>query len=214
MSLKIRLQRQGKKKQPFYHIVVADSRSPRDGRYVERLGTYNPRYDHEGVMLDNDKTVQWLEKGALPTDTCRNLLSERGLLYKKHLNRGVRKGLFTQEQADSQFTKWTGEKEKSHSATKEMKYSAAKEAEQQRIAAEKASKEAKSKAIADKKAAAAEAVAKKAAPGPESPKAEAAPAAEPANADNNAPNAEALAPAAENNASPEAPKADEASTKA
>src|SRR5690242_282956 len=112
MSLKIRLQRQGKKKQAFYHIVVADSRSPRDGKYVERLGTYDPKHDHEGVSLDNDKTLQWLEKGAVPTDSCRILLSERGLMLKKHLNRGVRKGLFSKEQAEEKFNKWDGEKGK------------------------------------------------------------------------------------------------------
>ena len=108
MSLKIRLQRQGKKKQAFYHIVIADSRSPRYGKYIERLGTYNPRFDRDGVTLDNDKVMQWLEKGALPTESCRNLLSERGLMFKKHLHRGVKKGLFTMEQADEKFAKWDG----------------------------------------------------------------------------------------------------------
>lgn len=164
MSLKIRLQRQGKKKQAFYHVVVADSRSPRDGRYVERLGTYNPKFDINGLNVDNDKTVQWLEKGAVPTDTCRNLLSDRGLLYKKHLNRGVRKGVITQEQADANYAKWLAEKEKELAGRKEKMHSVAKEAHQQRMAAEKATKEAKSKAIAEKKAAAAEAAAKAEAP--------------------------------------------------
>lgn len=159
MPLKIRLQRQGKKKQPFYHIVVADSRSPRDGRYVERLGTYNPRFDHEGVTLDNDKTVSWLQKGALPTDSCRTLLSHRGLLFKKHLNRGVRKGLLTQEQSDANFEKWVKEKEESHSGKKEKKDIVAKESHLKRMEAEKAVREAKAKAIADKKTAAAESAA-------------------------------------------------------
>ena len=173
MSLKIRLQRQGKKKQAFYHVVVADSRSPRDGRYVERLGTYNPKFDIDGLNIDNDKTVQWLEKGALPTDTCRNLLSDRGLLYKKHLNRGVRKGVITQEQADANYAKWLAEKEKEFAGRKDKMSAAASEAHQQRMAAEKATKEAKSKAIAEKKAAAAEAAAKAEAPAaPEAPAAE------------------------------------------
>src|ERR1700722_919487 len=131
MSLKIRLQRQGKKKQAFYHIVVADSRSPRDGKYVERLGTYNPRFDRDGVTLDNEKVMQWLEKGALPTESCRNLLSERGLMFKKHLHRGVKKGLFTMEQADEKFAKWASETEKNHSDKKEKKTSSAKEISQQ-----------------------------------------------------------------------------------
>jgi small subunit ribosomal protein S16 len=176
MSLKIRLQRQGKKKQAFYHIVVADSRSPRDGKYVERLGTYNPRFDRDGVTLDNEKTLQWLEKGALPTESCRNLLSERGLMYKKHLSRGVRKGLFTAEQADEKFAKWASEIEKNHTDKKEKKTSSAKEISQQRMAAEKAAKEAKAKAIADKKAAAAEAATAAAAP-PAAESAEPAPQA-------------------------------------
>ncbi len=164
MSLKIRLQRQGKKKQPFYHIVVADSRSPRDGKYVERLGTYNPKHDHEGVNIDNVKTLEWLEKGALPTDSCRHILSEQGIMFKKHLQRGVKKGLFNQEQADTQYAKWDAEKSKVHSDKKEGKLTSAKEAYKARVAAETASRDAKSKAIAAKKAAAAEAAAAAAAP--------------------------------------------------
>jgi small subunit ribosomal protein S16 len=157
MSLKIRLQRHGKKKQAFYHIVVADSRSPRDGKYVERLGTFKPKDDHDGVTLDNERTLMWLEKGAAPTDTCRNLLSERGLMFKKHLNRGVRKGLFNQEQAAEKYTKWEADKQKTVTDKRDKKASTAKEAYQQRMAAEKASKEAKAKAVAAKKAAALEA---------------------------------------------------------
>jgi small subunit ribosomal protein S16 len=176
MSLKIRLQRQGKKKQPFYHIVVADSRSPRDGKYVERLGTYNPKHDSEGVTIDNVKTLEWLEKGALPTDSCRHILSEQGLMFKKHLQRGVRKGLFNQEQADTNFAKWTAEKAKLHSDKKDQKLTSAKEAYKARISAETASREAKAKAIAAKKAAAAEAAAP--APAAEASAETAAPAAE------------------------------------
>lgn len=164
MSLKIRLQRQGKKKQPFYHIVVTDSRAPRDGKYVERLGTYNPKHDHEGVTLDNAKVLEWLEKGALPTDSCRQLLSERGIMFKKHLQRGVRKGIFNQEQAEAQFTKWEADKLKEHSDKKDAKLSNAKEAYKARMAAETASRETKTKAIAAKKAAAAEAAAAASAP--------------------------------------------------
>ncbi len=159
MPLKIRLQRQGKKKQPFYHIVVADSRSPRDGRYVERLGTYNPRFDHEGVTLDNDKTIAWLEKGASPTDSCRTLLSHRGLLLKKQLNRGVRKGVLTQEQSDAKLEKWAKEKESALTGKKGKMEIAAREASQKRMEAEKAAREARNAAIAAKKAAAAESTA-------------------------------------------------------
>ena len=176
MSLKIRLQRQGKKKQPFYHIVVADSRSPRDGKYVERLGTYDPKHDHEGVKLDTTLTMEWLEKGALPTDSCRHLLAEQGLMFKKHLQRGVRKGLFNQEQADTQFAKWQTEKASLHTNKKESKLTSAKEAYKSRMAAETATREAKAKAVAAKKAAAAEASA--AAAMPPAPEEPAAPAAE------------------------------------
>ncbi len=159
MPLKIRLQRQGKKKQPFYHIVVADSRSPRDGRFVERLGTYNPRFDHEGVTLDNDKTLDWLQKGAQPTDSCRTLLSHRGLLYKKHLNRGIRKGALTKEQSELNFDKWLKDKELSHTGKNEKKSSIVKEAKQKRIEAESTARDAKAKTIAARKAAAAESAA-------------------------------------------------------
>jgi len=180
MSVKIRLQRQGKKKQAFYHIVVADSRSPRDGKYIERLGTYNPKHDHEGVVIDSAKALEWLEKGALPTDSCRTILSQQGLMFKKHLQRGVRKGLFNQEQADAKFQQFAQEKTVEHSTNKDKKTSALKEAHKARIAAETASREAKAKAVAAKKAAAAEAaVAATAAPAEGEGQAEpAAPAAE------------------------------------
>lgn len=154
MPLKIRLQRQGKKKQPFYHIVVADSRSPRDGRYVERLGTYDPKYDHEGVIINSEKTLEWIEKGATPSDTCRNILSDKGIMLKKHLRRGVKKGLFSAEDADTKFAKWETEKNALLNTHKEKKESAHKEAYKQRYEAEKAVRDAKAKAISEKKAAA------------------------------------------------------------
>jgi len=155
MPLKIRLQRQGKKKQPFYHIVVADSRSPRDGRYVERLGTYDPKFEHsEGVVINSEKTLDWMEKGATPTDTCRNLLSDKGIMFKKHLKRGVKKGLFTMEDAEAKYTKWEADKLKLVSEHKEKKESAHKDAYKLRFEAEKAVRDAKAKAISDKRAAA------------------------------------------------------------
>jgi len=154
MPLKIRLQRQGKKKQPFYHIVVADSRYPRDGRYVERLGTYDPKFDHDGVVINSEKTLEWMEKGATPTDTCRNLLSDKGIMFKKHLHRGVKKGLFSMEDADAKYAKWESERGALIIAHKEKKENAHKDAYKQRFEAEKAVRDAKAKAISDKKAAA------------------------------------------------------------
>jgi len=154
MPLKIRLQRQGKKKQPFYHIVVADSRSPRDGRYVERIGTYDPKFDHDGVVINSEKALEWIEKGAVPSDTCRNILSDKGIMYKKHLLRGVKKGLFSKEDADAKYAKWESEKGALVAAHKEKKENAHKDAYKQRFEAEKTVRDAKAKAIADKKAAA------------------------------------------------------------
>jgi small subunit ribosomal protein S16 len=106
MSVKIRLQRHGRKRQPYYHIVVADSRAPRDGKFIERIGSYNPNTNPATIQLDGDKALAWVENGAQPTDTCRAILSYKGVMYRKHLNRGVRKGSFTQEEADKKFGQW------------------------------------------------------------------------------------------------------------
>lgn len=106
MSVKIRLQRHGRKRQPYYHIVVADSRAPRDGKFIERIGSYNPNTNPATIQLDGDKALAWVENGAQPTDTCRAILSYKGVMYRKHLNRGVRKGSFTQEEADKRFSQW------------------------------------------------------------------------------------------------------------
>ena len=110
MPVKLRLQRHGKKGKPFYWLVAADSRSKRDGRYLEKIGTYNPNTNPAAVNIDNDRALNWLEKGAQPTDTARTLLSYRGIMYKHHLNGGVRKGAFTQEDADKKFEIWLKEK--------------------------------------------------------------------------------------------------------
>ncbi len=110
MAVKIRLQRQGRKKSPYYHIVVADSRSPRDGKFIERLGTYNPNTNPATIDLDGDKTLGWLNDGAQPTDTCRAILSYKGVMFRKHLARGVSKGAFTAEEADQKFGAWMEEK--------------------------------------------------------------------------------------------------------
>ena len=111
MAVKIRLQRKGKKRKPFYHIVVADARAPRDGRFIEKIGTYNPMTDPATIELDRDKAFQWLNNGAQPTDTVRAILRFKGLGYRKHLQRGVAKGALTQEQADKMYQEWIEEKE-------------------------------------------------------------------------------------------------------
>ena len=111
MSVKIRLQRHGRRKRPFYHIVVADARSPRDGRFIEKLGTYNPMTVPATIDLDRERAYDWLMKGAQPTDTARAILRFKGVLYKKHLARGVQKGALTQEEADLKWNAFIQEKE-------------------------------------------------------------------------------------------------------
>jgi len=111
MATKIRLQRFGKKGKPFFHVVVADSRSPRDGKFIERLGSYNPNTNPATIELNFDKTLDWVNKGAEPTDTARAILSYKGVLYKKHLEGGVKKGALTEEQADAKFAEWLGAKD-------------------------------------------------------------------------------------------------------
>ena len=110
MPVRIRLQRHGKKGKPFYWIVAADSRSKRDGRYLEKLGTYNPNTNPATVNVDVDGAIKWLENGAQPSDTARTLLSYRGVMLKHHLNGGVKKGAFSQEDADKKFSAWLEEK--------------------------------------------------------------------------------------------------------
>ncbi|MEM1124146.1 MAG: 30S ribosomal protein S16 [Bacteroidota bacterium] len=111
MAVKIRLQRKGRKKRPFYHIVVADARAPRDGRFIEKLGTYNPMTSPATIDLDRDAAFSWLMKGAQPTDTARAILRFKGVLYRKHLERGVSKGALTTEQAEAKYQAWIEEKE-------------------------------------------------------------------------------------------------------
>jgi small subunit ribosomal protein S16 len=110
MAVKLRLQRHGKKGSPFYHIVAADSRSPRDGKFIERIGSYNPNTNPATIQLDNSKAIQWLNNGAQPTDTVRAMLSYTGVLYRQHLQKGVSKGAFTQEEADKRFEAWSADK--------------------------------------------------------------------------------------------------------
>jgi small subunit ribosomal protein S16 len=111
MAVKIRLARKGRKKLAFYHIVVADSRSPRDGRYIEKIGSYNPITNPATIELDFDKALGWLQNGALPTDTCRAILSYKGVLMKKHLLEGVKKGAFDEAEALRRFDEWAKQNE-------------------------------------------------------------------------------------------------------
>lgn len=108
--VKLRLRRQGRKGKPFYYIVAADARAPRDGRFIERIGSYNPNTNPATIDLNLDDAVRWLGNGAVPTDTTRAILSYKGALYKHHLNKGVTKGALTQEQADAKFAAWMEEK--------------------------------------------------------------------------------------------------------
>ncbi len=160
MAVKIRLQRHGKKNFAFFHIVVADSRAPRDGKFIEQLGSYNPNTNPATIVLDGDKTLAWLKVGAQPTLTARRILSYEGVLLRKHLAEGVAKGALTQAQADAKFAAWKEEHDKKVAAKKTgikndeiAKAKAAKAAEAQ-------VNEARAKAIAAKKAEAEEAAAK------------------------------------------------------
>jgi len=110
MAVKIRLQRHGKKGKPFYWIVAADARSKRDGKYLEKIGTYDPNQKPASIDLDFDSALSWLDKGAQPTNTAKAILSYTGVLMKKHLNGGVKKGAFTEEEAKKKFDKWMKEK--------------------------------------------------------------------------------------------------------
>lgn len=119
MPVKIRLQRHGKKGKPFYWIIAADSRAPRDGKYLDKIGIYNPNTNPATIELDVDGAVKWLQNGAQPTDTARAILSYKGALLKNHLVGGVRKGALTEEQAEEKFQAWVNEKEDKVSAKKE-----------------------------------------------------------------------------------------------
>ena len=119
MPVKIRLARHGRKKYAYYHIVVADSRAPRDGRFIERIGSYNPNTNPATINLNFDKALDWLYKGAQPTDTCRAILSYKGVLMKKHLLEGVKKGAFDEAEAERRFQVWLNEKEAKIQAKKD-----------------------------------------------------------------------------------------------
>ena len=143
MPVKIRLQRHGKKGKPFYWVVAADARAKRDGRYLEKIGTYNPNTNPATVNINVDSAIKWLENGAQPTDTARAILSYKGALLKNHLAGGVRKGALTEEQAEEKFKAWLEEKE-GKVASKEEKLAKAKEdAKAKALEAEKAVNEAR-----------------------------------------------------------------------
>ena len=148
MPVKIRLQRHGKKGKPYYWIVAADARSKRDGKYLEKLGAYNPNTNPATVELDVDGAVKWLQNGAQPTDTAKNLLSYKGALLKNHLAGGVRKGALTEEQAEAKFAAWVEEKEGKVQAKAEGLSQAEAKAKADALAAEKAVNEARIAAAA------------------------------------------------------------------
>jgi len=143
MSVKIRLQRHGKKGKPFYWIVAADARAKRDGRFLEKLGTYNPNTNPATVNLDVDGAVKWLQNGAQPTDTAKTILSYKGAMLKNHLVGGVRKGALTEEQAEEKFQAWLEEKAGKVASKEENVAKAKSEAKAKALEAEKAVNEAR-----------------------------------------------------------------------
>lgn len=159
MPTKIRLQRHGKKRYAFFHVVVADGRAPRDGKFIEKLGTYNPNNNPATIDIDFDRCLHWVKMGAQPTDTCRALLSYRGVMHKDHLDRGVLKGALTQEQADKKFEAWMKEKESKIAGKTDDLAKAAVEAEKNRLAAEGEANKKKAAEVLAKTSALAEAAA-------------------------------------------------------
>lgn len=152
MATKIRLQRFGKKGKPFFHVVVADSRSPRDGKFIERLGSYNPNTNPATIEINFEKTLDWVNKGAQPTDTARAILSYKGVLYKKHLEGGVKKGALTAEQADAKFAAWLEAKGGQIQGKKESLTAGKAEAKKAALAAEAKKNADRAAAIAAKNA--------------------------------------------------------------
>ena len=184
MATKIRLQRHGRKSYAFYSIVIADVRAPRDGRFIEKIGTYNPNTNPATVDLNFERALKWVMNGAQPTDTVRNILSREGVYMKKHLLGGVAKGAFGEAEAEAKFEAWKNNKQSGLAALKAKQEEAKKAEAKARLDAEKKVNEAKAKIVAEKKAAeaaakAAEEAAKAAEEAPEAPAAEAeTPAAE------------------------------------
>ena len=155
MSVKIRLARHGRKQHAYYHIVVANSRAPRDGRFIERIGSYNPNTNPATIDLDFDKAISWLYKGAQPTDTARSILSRQGVMMKKHLLDGAKKGAFSEADAEVKFEAWMKEKIAKVQASKEKLTSSQLEEKKARLKAEAKVNEARLAEIAKRNAAAA-----------------------------------------------------------
>jgi ribosomal protein S16 len=166
MPVKIRLQRHGRKGYAYYHIVIADSKAPRDGKFIERIGSYNPNTNPATIDLKFERALYWLSTGAQPTDTTRNILSNEGVLLKKHLLEGAKKGAFDVAEADKRFEAWKSSKESNLIKTKEQLAAEKQAAAKTRLAAEVEVNKAKAAELAKKKAeaiaAAAEAVAEEA----------------------------------------------------
>ncbi|HPT31888.1 MAG TPA: 30S ribosomal protein S16 [Prolixibacteraceae bacterium] len=159
----MRLARHGRKKYAFYHIVVANSRAPRDGRYIERIGSYNPNTNPATIDLEFDKALDWLDKGAQPTDTVRAILSYKGVMMKKHLLGGVKKGALTEEAAEQKFEVWLTEKNAKIQAKKDRLSSDADKNRKKLLEAETKANEARAAAQAARNAALAKEAAAKAA---------------------------------------------------
>ena len=153
-SVKIRLSRRGRKKLALYDIVVANATSPRDGRFIEKLGTYNPNTNPATIVLDEEKSLKWLLNGAEPTDTVGRMLSYKGVLLRKHLQIGVIKGAITQEVADKRYQEWTKSKQEKIEGKVSTLAQKAQEAKSAKFAAEKAANEAKAKVVSEKRNAA------------------------------------------------------------
>ena len=153
MATKIRLQRRGHKHYAFYSIVVADSRAPRDGKFVEKIGTYNPNTDPASVELNFERALYWVNNGAIPTDTARNILSREGVYLMKHLQGGVKKGAFDEAAAQAKFDAWKNEKTSALNGVKSKNEQAKRDEKKARLEAEKEVNAAIAKKVADKKAA-------------------------------------------------------------
>ena len=152
MATKIRLQRRGRKNYPFYQIIIADSKAPRDGKFIEKIGSYNPNTNPATIVLDFDKALNWIQTGAQPTDTVRNILSDEGVLMMKHLLGGVKKGAFTEAEAETKFQAWKATKTKNVEAIVSKNADKKAADAKARLEAEKAVNKAKAEAIAQKRA--------------------------------------------------------------
>lgn len=158
MSVRIRLSRRGRRKKPVYHIVAADKRAPRDGRYLEKLGTYDPTSRPKKVNINFDRALYWLQQGAQPSDTCKTLLSNEGVFLKKHLLRGVQKNVITEQEAEDQFNSWLSEQREKQRKVQEKIDNEKQTEEQKRLEEEKKINEKRSEELLKKKSEISEAV--------------------------------------------------------